>query len=112
MNPVPKWVVIYTVIAALMGLGFSVMFIGTEGIAYAARNATPAIASVAVLLLARKAPAGYLAAMFARATIELGDTINGLTGGSEVGILVFAIVMLVLDVAAIVVLFPKLKESD
>jgi len=111
MNSVPKWVVIYTAIAALMGIGFSAMFIGTEGIAYAARNAAPAIASVAVLLLARNAPAGYLAAMFARATIELGDTINGLSGGSDTSVLIFAVVMLVLDVAAIVVLFPKVKNS-
>lgn len=111
MNSVPKWVVIYTAIAALMGLAFSGMFLGSEGIAYAARNAAPAVASVAILLLARNAPAGYLAAMFARATIELGDTISGLTGGSDMMVLSFAVVMLILDVAAIVVLLPKLSKS-
>ena len=110
MNSVPKWIVIYTAIAALMGVAFSIMFISDPGVAYAARNAAPAIASIAVLLLARKAPEGYLAAMFARATIELGDTINSVATG-QWGMLAFAVVMLILDIAAIVVLMPKLKKS-
>lgn len=110
MNSVPRWVLIYTAIAALMGLAFSAMFISSEGLAFAARNAAPAIASIAILIWARNTPAGYFAVMLARATIELGDTISGLASGDTMT-LAFAAVMLILDIAAIVVLFPKLRSS-
>ena len=111
MNTVPRWIFIYVVIVTLMTFGLSTMFITDPGWDFVARNAAPAFIAVAVFLLARNNPLGYLAVIVARTTIEVGDVIANLINFNA-GILIFSAVMLVIDLAALFVLIPLIKSSN
>ena len=111
MNTVPRWIFIYVIIVTLMTFGLSSMFIADPGWDFVARNAAPAFVAVAVFLLARNNPLGYLAVIVSRTTIEVGDVITTLISG-ETGILIFSAVMLVIDLAALFVLIPLVKSAN
>lgn len=111
MGKVPMWVVVYTVLIALLAITLSVPDIGAFGWSAAMRNAAAGFVGLGVVAFARKSPAGYFAAMLARFFVEIGDTIQGaLTGDTFT--LVFALVVMAFDVAAIYVLFPLLSNEE
>jgi len=110
MKSIPKWIMGFIALAGVMGVGLSFQLLGTEGLAFAARNAAVPVASILVLIFSRDVPAAYFALIVGRMTIEVGDLIAGITAG-DMAMAAFGGVFLIIEIAALVVLFPMLKKS-
>ncbi len=111
MGKVPMWIVVYTVLIALVAIVLSVPDIGAFGWSAAMRNAAAGFVGLGVVAFARKTPAAYFAAMLARAAVEVGDVLGGITTNDN-GTLIFGGVVLLIDLAAIYFLFPLLSNEE
>lgn len=111
MGKVPMWIVIYTVLIAAVAIILSIPDIGAFGWSAAMRNMSAGIVGLAVVAFARKTPAAYFAAMVARASVEVGDVLGGITTGDNFT-LIFGAVVLLIDLAAIYFLFPLLSNNE
>ena len=100
---VPGWIIIYTALAAVVGLVTAVLFF-TSGVDYVARTAAPALASIPILILCRNSPPAFLAILFCRLIIDLGDVANAMIGYADWQSLALSAPMLILDVIAVSVL--------
>ena len=111
MGKIPKWIVIYTVLIGVLAIVLSIPDIDAKGWSEAMRNAAPGFVGLGVFAFARKSPAGYFAAMVARAAIEVGDVIGGIVT-EDTATMIFGAVVLVIDLAALYFLFPLLSNEE